>query len=136
MTLIIFSINIKEHNYVRVGRIFKTHPFPCLKSLLSCKAIKKKKLLNRKSIVVLYIFPELETNDGDRKYHFVFFYPPKRLFSKIIIPKPCSKFIPKPFYVFCCLNDVSKVFCNSFFHHHLLLLLLLFFFGKLLLINT
>ena len=114
---------------------FKTRPFPCLKSLFPFSFLfffwirkvfflaRQEEEITKQKIYSGFIFPELETNDGNRKYHFVFFYPQKRLFSKIIIPKPCSKFIPKPFYVFCCLDDVSKVFCNSFFYH-----ILLFFF--------
>ena len=125
MTLIIFSINIKEHNYVRVGRFFKTHPFPCLKSLLSCKAIKKKKLLNRKSIVVLYIFPELETNDGDRKYRFVFFTPQRGCFQKSLYPNRVLNLYPNHFMCFV----ASMMFQRCFVIHFSIIFF--FFFDKL-----
>ena len=73
---------------------FKTRPFPCLKSLFPFSFLfffwirkvfflaRQEEEIAKQKIYSGFIFPELETNDGNRKYHFVFFLPPKEAVFK------------------------------------------------------
>ena len=102
---------------------FKTRPFPCLKSLLSCKAIKKKKLLNRKSIVVLFFLNWKQMMETESITLF-FFTPQRGCFQKSLYPNRVLNLYPNHFMCFV----ASMMFQRCIVIHFSIIFFFFFFF--------